>query len=46
MDSKSNKPKTLQDAILFFSNPDNALEYMKRLRWPDGQSCIARLRSD
>ena len=37
MDSKSNKPKTLQDAILFFSNPDNALEYMKRLRWPDGQ---------
>ena len=31
------KPKTLQDAILFFSNPDNALEYMKRLRFPDGK---------
>ena len=28
MDSKQHKPKTLQDAILFFSNPDNALEYM------------------
>ncbi|MBZ5683638.1 MAG: IS1595 family transposase [Acidobacteriia bacterium] len=36
MDGKNMKPKTLQDAILFFSNPDNALEYMKRLRFPDG----------
>ncbi|MGB8911662.1 MAG: transposase, partial [Candidatus Sulfotelmatobacter sp.] len=36
MDSKAQKPKTLQDAILFFSNPDNAMEYMKRLRFPDG----------
>jgi transposase-like protein len=37
MDGKHMKPKTLQDAILFFSNPDNALEYMKRLRFPDGK---------
>ena len=36
MDSNQQKPKTLQDAILFFSDPDNTLEYMKRLRWPDG----------
>jgi len=36
MDSNQKKPETLQDAILFFSNPDNALEYMKRLRFPDG----------
>jgi transposase-like protein len=37
MDGKLMKPVTLQDAILFFSNPDNAMEYMKRLRWPDGE---------
>jgi transposase-like protein len=36
MDSKQNKPKTLQEAILYFANPDNALSYMIRLRWPDG----------
>jgi len=36
MDGKQMKPKTLQDAILYFSNPDNAMVYMTRLRWPDG----------
>lgn len=30
------KPKTLQEAILFFSDPDNAMAYMTKLRWPDG----------
>ncbi|HUO14782.1 MAG TPA: IS1595 family transposase [Verrucomicrobiae bacterium] len=30
------KPKTLQDAILHFSNPQNCLDYMARKRWPDG----------
>ncbi|HTD21818.1 MAG TPA: IS1595 family transposase [Terriglobales bacterium] len=32
-------PKTLQQAILFYSNPDNCLEYMKAIRWPDGNVC-------
>lgn len=36
MDATQNKPKTLQDAILYFSNPDNCLAYMTRLRFPDG----------
>jgi transposase-like protein len=31
-----NFPQTLQQAIIYFANPDNALEYMKLLRWPDG----------
>ena len=29
-------PKTLQQAIVHFADPDNALAYMVRLRWPDG----------
>src|ERR1700734_330266 len=29
-------PKTLQDAILHFSNPDNCIAYMVAMRWPDG----------
>ena len=31
-----NHPRTLQDAIRYFSDTDNALAYMVRLRWPDG----------
>jgi len=30
------QPRTLQDAILYFGDPDNALRYMVRLLWPDG----------
>src|SRR5438105_9626262 len=30
------KPRTLQQAIIHFSNPDNCLNYMVRLLWPDG----------
>jgi hypothetical protein len=29
-------PKTLQDAILHFSNADNCIAYMVAMRWPDG----------
>ena len=29
-------PKTLQDAIQFFANPDNCVAYMVAQRWPDG----------
>jgi transposase-like protein len=29
-------PKTLQEAIVHFSNQDNCIEYMKMMRWPDG----------
>jgi len=30
------KPKTLQEAILHFSEPQNCVDYMARKRWPDG----------
>jgi len=36
MDANHKQPKTLQEAIRYFGNPDNALAYMIRLRWPDG----------
>jgi transposase-like protein len=29
-------PKTLQDAIIYFSNPDNCVEYLVERRWQDG----------
>jgi transposase-like protein len=28
--------KTLQEAIIHFDNPQNCIDYMIRLRWPDG----------
>jgi transposase-like protein len=33
------EPKTLQDAILFFSDPVNCREYLVARRWPDGVEC-------
>jgi transposase-like protein len=33
-------PSTLQNAIIFFSDADRCFEYVKQLRWPDGNvSC-------
>lgn len=39
-------PKTLQDAILYFSNADNCLNYMVDRRWPDGVVCPTCGRTD
>src|SRR4029077_12332860 len=33
------KPKTLQQAIVHFSNPDNCLDFMVARRWPTGVHC-------
>ncbi len=33
------EPKTLQEAILYFSNPDNCREYLVARRWPNGIIC-------
>lgn len=30
-------PKTLQQAIVYFSNPENCKRYMVGVRWPDGK---------
>jgi transposase-like protein len=31
------EPKSLQEAILYFSNPDNCIDYLAIRRWPDGR---------
>lgn len=33
------EPKTLQEAIVYFSNPDNCLDYLAMKRWPNGVTC-------
>jgi transposase-like protein len=38
-------PKTLQEAVVYFNNPDNALGFMVSLRWPNGITC-ARCQSE
>jgi hypothetical protein len=37
MESKAmTEPKTLQEAIVYFSNPDNCIDYLAIRRWPNG----------
>ncbi|HEU0046555.1 MAG TPA: IS1595 family transposase [Nitrososphaera sp.] len=31
------EPKSLQEAIIYFSNPDNCIDYLAIRRWPDGK---------
>lgn len=33
------EPKSLQDAVLYFSNQDNCIDYLSSRRWPDGVIC-------
>jgi transposase-like protein len=35
----SREPKSLQDAIVYFSNPDNCISYLAAKRWPNGVIC-------
>jgi transposase-like protein len=39
-------PKTLQGAILFFSNPDTCIDYVVSQRWPRGVECPTCGRKD
>jgi transposase-like protein len=39
-------PKTLQQAILYFADPDNCIRYMVDHRWPNGVVCPACGRKD
>lgn len=32
-------PKTLQQAIIFYADPDNCLNHLVSQRWPDGVTC-------
>jgi transposase-like protein len=33
------EPKTLQQAVVYFSKPDNCVEYLAAKRWPNGVTC-------
>ena len=33
------EPKTLQEAIIHFADPDNCLKYLAAKRWPNGVTC-------
>jgi transposase-like protein len=46
MMTKQATPKTLQEAIVFFSNPENCREYMAARRWPNGVICPMCGRND
>jgi transposase-like protein len=39
-------PKTLQQAIIYFSDPQRAFDYAVKLRWPDGKVTCPRCRND
>ncbi len=39
-------PRTLQEAIIYFANPDNCIAYMVAHRWPEGVACPACGRTD
>lgn len=39
METENCLPRTLQEAIIYYANPDNALAFMVRLRWPNGVTC-------
>src|SRR6266446_1057202 len=35
----SKEPTSLQEAILYFANPDNCIDYVAVRRWPNGVAC-------
>lgn len=39
-------PETLQEAIIYFSDPERAFEYATRLRWPNGKVLCPRCGHD
>lgn len=40
------EPKSLQSAIVYFSNPDNCIDYLAARRWPDGKVVCPTCGSD
>src|SRR6267143_1116838 len=44
--AQNTSPKTLQEAIIYFSNPDNCLSYLVASRWPNGVICPTCGRDD
>jgi transposase-like protein len=46
MDTRIAAPKTLQEAVQYFSNPDTCLAFMVEQRWPDGRVLCPTCGSD
>jgi transposase-like protein len=42
----SHEPKSLQEAVLYFANPDNCIDYLAIRRWPDGRVLCPICNSD
>src|ERR1700682_6242162 len=40
------EPKTLQDAIIYFANPDNCVSFLVGRRWPNSVTCPTCGRAD
>jgi transposase-like protein len=40
------EPESLQEAIVYFSNPDNCIDYLAIRRWPDGRVICPTCGSD
>jgi transposase-like protein len=40
------EPESLQEAIVYFSNPDNCIDYLAIRRWPDGKVICPTCGSD
>jgi transposase-like protein len=37
MTEMMHEPKSLQEAVIYFANPDNCIDYLALRRWPDGK---------
>jgi transposase-like protein len=35
----ASEPNTLQEAVIYFADPDNCVSYLVTRRWPDGVTC-------
>ena len=46
MRGMAQEPRTLMEAVRYFSDPDVALKHMVELRWPDGIKCPTCGRDD
>ncbi len=46
MDTHNTEPKTFLDAVSYFKDADNCLNYLAKRRWPNGVECPACGRKD
>ena len=46
MNDETGYPETLIEAVKYFASGDNALNFMVKLRWPDGVHCPTCGRTD